>query len=165
MRPPISIGGPFTLVDQTGAKVTEQNYKGLYRLIYFGYTFCPDACPTELQTMAQAIDALGPDGDKIQPIFITIDPERDTVKQLANYVPLFHKRLVGLTGTLDQIAAVEKSYRVYAAKAEDKSVNGYGMNHSSFVYLMDPGGKFITVFPGDMDSDKLAAEIRKKMKG
>ncbi len=161
----IAIGGPFTLTDQTGASVTDKTYDGSYRLIYFGYTFCPDACPTELGVMAQALDAMGPAAAKVQPIFITIDPARDTAKQLAGYVPLFDKRLVGLTGTPEQIAGVAKAYKVYYAKADQPGVDAkaYGMNHSSFVYLMDPNGKFLTVFSSDTDSDKMAAEIRRYM--
>jgi cytochrome oxidase Cu insertion factor (SCO1/SenC/PrrC family) len=160
-----SIGGAFSLTDQSGAPVTDRTYDGSYRLIYFGYTFCPDACPTELQVMAQAIEAMGPAGEKVQPIFITIDPARDTAKQLAGYVPLFDKRLVGLTGTPEQIAAAAKAYKVYYAKADQPGVDAkaYGMNHSSFVYLMDPKGKFLTVFSSDTDSDKMAAEIRRYM--
>jgi protein SCO1/2 len=160
-----SIGGPFTLTDQTGAAVTDKTYDGSWRLIYFGYTFCPDACPTELQVMAQAVEALGPAGAHVQPIFITIDPARDTAKQLAGYVPLFDKRLVGLTGTPEQVAAVAKAYKVYYAKADSAGGDPktYGMNHSSFVYLMDPNGKFLTVFSSDTDSDKMAAEIRRYM--
>jgi protein SCO1/2 len=160
-----SIGGPFTLTDQSGATVTDKSYDGFYRLIYFGYTFCPDACPTELQVMAQAVEAMGPAGAKVQPIFITIDPARDTAKQLAGYVPLFDKRLVGLTGTPEQIATVAREYKVYYAKADEPGVDAksYGMNHSSFVYLMDPAGKFLTVFSSDTDSDKMAAEIKRYM--
>jgi protein SCO1/2 len=161
----ISIGGPFTLTDQTGASVTDKTYDGSFRLIYFGYTFCPDACPTELQVMAQALEAMGSAGAQVQPIFITIDPERDTAKQLAGYVLLFDKRLVGLTGTPEQIAAAAKAYKVYYAKADQTGVDAksYGMNHSSFVYLMDPKGKFLTVFSSDTDSDRMAAEIRRYM--
>jgi protein SCO1/2 len=161
----VSIGGPFTLTDQSGATVTDKTYDGSYRLIYFGYTFCPDACPTELGVMAQAIEAMGPAGQKVQPIFITIDPARDTVQQLKTYVPLFDKRLAGLTGTPQQIAAIAKEYKVYYAKADQPGADpkSYGMNHSSFVYLMDPKGKFLTVFSSDTDSDKMAAEIKRYM--
>ena len=160
-----AIGGPFQLTDQTGAQVSDQTYKGLYRLIYFGYTFCPDACPTELQVMAQALDTLEKDSTKVQPIFITIDPARDTVKQMAAYVPQFDKRLVGLTGTPQQIATIARAYKVYYAKADQPGgdPNSYGMNHSSFVYLMDPDGHFLTVFPSDMDGDKMATEIKRYM--
>lgn len=161
----VNIGGPFTLTDQTGATVTDKTYDGSYRLIYFGYTFCPDACPTELGVMAQAIEEMGPAGQKVQPIFITIDPDRDTVQQLKTYVPLFDKRLVGLTGTPQQVAAVAKEYKVYYSKADQPGVDAksYGMNHSSFVYLMDPDGKFLTVFSSDTGSDKMAAEIKRYM--
>jgi protein SCO1/2 len=112
--------------------------------------------------MAQAVDDLGPDGQKIQPIFITIDPARDTPAQLARYVPQFDKRLVGLTGSPQQIAQVAKAFKVYYAKADDTPT--YAMNHSAFVYLMNPDGKFLTVFPSDMDGDKMASEIRSYMK-
>jgi len=158
----ISIGGPFTLVDQTGKTVTDRTYDGSFRLIYFGYTFCPDACPTELQVMAQALETMGPDGAKVQPIFVTIDPARDTEAQMAKYVPLFDKRLAGLTGSAEQIAAVAKAYKVYYSKAPPtgSDPSAYGMNHSSFVYLMDPAGKFLTVFSSDTDADKMAADIK-----
>jgi protein SCO1/2 len=158
-----AIGGPFTLIDQTGATVTDQSYAGLYRLIYFGYTSCPDACPTELQIMGQAVDSLGAAGQKVQPIFITIDPARDTAKQLAAYVPQFDKRLVGLTGTPLQIAEVARAFKVYYAKGDDGP--NYAMNHSSFVYLMDPKGKFLTVFSSDTDADKMAQAIKGYMGG
>ena len=161
----VQLGGPYTLTDQNGRTVTDRSFDGLYRLTYFGYTFCPDACPTELQVMSLAIDDLGAQGDKVQPIFITVDPERDTVKQLAGYVPAFHKRLVALTGTPEQIGAVEKQFKVYAAKAEGEKGGPYLMNHSGFVYLQDPAGRFITVFPSDMDAETMAAAIRKVMKG
>ncbi len=157
-----AIGGPFSLTDEKGEPVTDQTYKGSYRLIYFGYTFCPDACPTELQVMAEAMDDLHDDAARVQPIFITIDPERDTVKQLAGYVPMFYPRLAGLTGTPAEIAQVAKEYKVFYSKADQPS-GAYLMNHSSFVYLMDPDGKFLTVFPSDMDSEKMASEIRKAM--
>jgi protein SCO1/2 len=159
-----SIGGPFSLIDQTGAPVTDQSYAGRYRLIYFGYTFCPDACPTELQVMAQAMDLLGPAAAKVQPIFITIDPARDTVQQMAAYVPQFDKRLVGLTGSPQQIATVARAYKVYYAKADTEGdPANYAMNHSSYVYLMDRAGKFLTVFSNDTDADKMAAAIKQYM--
>lgn len=163
-----AIGGAFTLTDQTGKTVTDRSYDGSYRLIYFGYTFCPDACPTELAVMARAVDELGASGNKVQPVFITVDPARDTVKQLAGYVPLFHPRLAGLTGTPEQIAQVAKDYKVYYAKADADPKAGPGaylMNHTSFVYLMGPDGKFLTVFPAETDVDKMAAEIKKYMSG
>jgi cytochrome oxidase Cu insertion factor (SCO1/SenC/PrrC family) len=114
------IGGPFSLTDQTGRPVTDADYRGRYMLIYFGFTFCPDVCPTELQVMATALDQLGRQADEVQPIFITIDPERDTPSQLAGYVSQFHPRMAGLTGTPEQIASVARAYRVYYAKAPSK---------------------------------------------
>jgi cytochrome oxidase Cu insertion factor (SCO1/SenC/PrrC family) len=163
-RSAVSIGGPFSLVDQTGAPVTDQTYAGHYRLIYFGYTFCPDACPTELQVMAQAVDSLGPQATKVQPIFVTIDPARDTPEQLAAYVPQFDKRLVGLTGSPAQIAQIAREYKVYYAKSDaGADPAAYAMNHSSYVYLMDPDGKFLTVFSSDADADKMALAIRQYM--
>ena len=163
-----AIGGAFTLTDQNGRIVTDRSYDGSYRLIYFGYTFCPDACPTELAVMARAVDELGASGNKVQPVFITVDPARDTVKQLAGYVPLFHPRLAGLTGTPEQIAQVAKDYKVYYARADADPKAGpdtYLMNHTSFVYLMGPDGKFLTVFPAETDAEKMAAEIKKYMSG
>ncbi len=159
----VQIGGPFALVNQDGETVTDKTYDGRYRLIYFGYTFCPDACPTELQIMAQALDELGPAGEKVQPIFVTIDPDRDTPKQLKDYVPAFDKRLVGLTGTPAQIAQIAREYKVYYARADQSAA--YAMNHSSFVYLMNPDGRFLTVFSADTDADAMASKIRRYMQG
>ena len=157
------IGGAFTLTDQTGRTITDQSFRGSYELIYFGYTSCPDTCPTELQSMAQALQSLGPAGEKVQPIFITVDPERDTVKQLAGYVPLFTPRLEGLTGTQEQVAQAAKAFKVYYAKAEQPNGAPYLMNHSSFFYLMGPDGGFVTLLEGDTDPDKMAAEIKEHM--
>lgn len=158
------IGGPFSLVDHTGRRVTEKDFAGRYLLIYFGYTYCPDVCPAELQVMTAVLEKLGPLAERITPIFITIDPERDTVKQMASYVTNFHPRLVGLTGTSEEIRAVAKAYRVYYAKAKDGSSDAdYLMDHSSFVYLMDPRGEYVTHFPYGLGSDKMAAQIREHL--
>lgn len=154
------IGGPFTLTDQTGKTVTQADYKGKYMLIYFGFTFCPDVCPTELQVMAGAVSKLGAKGAQVQPIFITVDPERDTVEVMANYVKQFDPRLVGLTGTPEQIAEVAKAYRVFYQKVKDDETSGdYTMDHSSIAYLMDPEGKFLTFFPPGVSPDEMAAKI------
>lgn len=158
-----SVGGPFRLVDHTGKTVSDADYRGKYLLIYFGYTFCPDVCPTELSTMAAALDKLGPVADGIQPLFVTIDPERDTADHMAGYVTLFHPRLVGLTGTPEEIRAVARSFRVYAAKAPGSEGDAYLMDHSSFVYLMGPDGKFMAVFPGGTSAEKMAADIKKRI--
>jgi protein SCO1/2 len=158
-----AVGGPFRLTDHTGKAVSDADYRGKHLLIYFGYTFCPDVCPTELSTMAAALDALGPTAERIQPLFISIDPERDTVAHLAEYVPLFHPRLTGLTGTPEQIRTVTRDFRVYAAKAPGSGGEGYLMDHSSFVYLMGPDGKFVAVFPGGTGPEKMAADIKKRI--
>jgi len=159
------IGGPFSLVDQTGKPVTDADYRGRFMLVYFGFTFCPDVCPTELQAMTTALDQLGPDAGKVQPIFVTIDPERDTVAQVAPYVSMFHPRLVGLTGTKEQVADAARAYRVYYSKVPNKDDETYyTMDHSSFVYLMGPDGKFVEAFSHGTTPDKMAETIRAHLK-
>lgn len=154
------VGGPFTLVGQDGKTVTDEDFRGRYLLIYFGFTFCPDVCPTELSIMATAIETLGEDGEKIQPIFITIDPERDTPEIMARYVPLFHPRLVGLTGSPEQIAEAANAYHVFYRKAEDESSpQDYTMDHSSIVFLMGPNGEYLKLFPPATAPEKMAEEI------
>ena len=146
----VQVGGPFALVDHTGRPVTDATWRGRWMLVYFGYTYCPDVCPTELQTIAAALDALGKQAAQVAPIFITIDPERDTPGHLAEYVKLFDDRLVGLTGTPEQIAAVARAYRVYYAKVTPNDSAGYLMDHSSFLYLMGPDGTLRALFrPGN----------------
>lgn len=158
------VGGPFTLTDHNGKRVTDQDFRGKYMLIFFGFTFCPDVCPSELQVMSAALDELGPKGDKIQPIFITIDPERDTPEAMKIYVSNFHPRLVGLTGSPEDIAAVAKAYRVYYAKAkgtEDKP--DYLMDHTTILYLMGPDGKFVKHFTYGTDAKSLAEALRQSI--
>ncbi len=135
------VGGPFTLTDHTGKLRTQADFENTYSLIYFGFTFCPAICPTELQKMTLALNMLGTDADKVQPIFITVDPERDTQKNMASYVTLFHPRLLGLRGTEEQTDQVKKSYKVYAAKvppAEGSADDEYLVDHTSFLYFMGP---------------------------
>lgn len=159
-----SIGGPFTLVDQDGRTVTDADFRGRYMLIYFGFTSCPDVCPTELQVMAQAVDALGGKAEAVRPMLITIDPERDTPEQLAGYVTMFHPDMAGLTGTPEQVAQVARAYRVYYAKAEQGD-GDYTMDHSSFIYLMGPDGAFLDVYPGGTPSERIAESIERHMAG
>lgn len=155
------VGGPFTLVDEKGATVTDADFRGKYMLIYFGFTFCPDVCPTELQVMTGALAALGADADKVVPLFITVDPARDTVDVMAKYVPQFSPRLKGLTGSDAQIAAIAKEFHVFYEKAHDDSSSAdYSMDHSSIVYLMGPDGKFLTFFPPGTTPDAMAAKIK-----
>ncbi len=159
----ITVGGPFSLVDDTGKPVTDATYHGRWMLVYFGYTFCPDVCPTELQTIAGALDKIGPLAKNVAPLFITVDPERDTQTVLAQYVKLFDDRIVGLTGTPAQIAAAAKAYRVYYAKTTPKDSSTYLMDHSSFMYLMGPDGRLRTLFPQGLSADKLADALRTQM--
>ena len=159
----VAVGGPFSLMDDHGQQVTDQTYRGRWMLVYFGYTFCPDVCPTELQTIAAALDKLGPQAKAVVPLFITVDPERDTPAALANYVKLFDDRLVGLTGSPDQIASVARAYRVYYAKVTPKDSTTYLMDHSSFIYLMGPDGKIRTLFRPGESAQELADGIRARM--
>ena len=142
-----TVGGPFSLIDHTGKRVTDADFRGKYMLVYFGFTFCPDVCPAGLQLMGAALDAVGAKASRVTPLFITVDPERDTPEQLARYVPSFHPRLIGLTGSLPEIQAVAKAYRVYYQKVKDeRSSAPYTMDHTSIIYLMDPQGGFVTHF-------------------
>lgn len=155
------VGGPFTLTDQHGRRVSDAEFRGRFMLVYFGYSFCPDICPTDLAAIAAAIDRLGPAGAEVQPIFITIDPERDTVQRLAEYAPLFHPRLVALTGTPDEIQRAAQHYRVYYEKAGEGP--DYLMNHSGIIYLMDRDGRFLTHFPQGTPPEEMAEKIRSQM--
>jgi protein SCO1/2 len=159
----LSLGGPFTLVDQSGQTVTDQNFAGRWRLVYFGYAFCPDVCPTELGVMAAAVDLLGPQGDQVVPLFITIDPARDTPAALADYVTRFHPRLVGLTGSPEQVADVARKYRVYFAKAENRDMTTYLMDHSSFIYLVGPDGRVRELFRPGTAPETIAAALRRSL--
>jgi cytochrome oxidase Cu insertion factor (SCO1/SenC/PrrC family) len=159
------VGGPFSLTNQDGKRVTDQDFRGKYMLIFFGFTFCPDVCPGELQVMSAALDELGPEADKIQPIFITIDPARDTPEAMKIYVSNFHPRMVGLTGSEEDIAAVAKAYRVYYAKAKDSEGKpDYLMDHSTILYLMGPDGKFVKHFTFGTDAKALAQGLRENIK-
>src|SRR5688500_18840838 len=134
------VGGPIELVSHKGENVTDKEFRGKYMLVSFGYTYCPDVCPTELQVISAALDELGEKAKVIQPIFITIDPERDTVATLARYMPSFHPSYIGLTGSPAAVAKAAKAYRVYYSRSENKSGGDYLMDHSSIIYLMDKQG-------------------------
>jgi protein SCO1/2 len=155
------IGGPFSLIDQDGVKRSSSDFRGRFLLIYFGYSYCPDVCPTTLSLMGDALDKLGTKADRIVPVFITVDPERDTPAKLKPYMAAFGPRFVGLTGDLASIKKVAGLYRVYIKK-EPLEGGGYGMDHSSVIYLMGPDGQFVTYWDDtSIGPDKLAAEIRK----
>ncbi len=156
-----NFGGSFTLVNQDNETVTEKDFEGQWRLIYFGFTYCPAICPTELQKIAAALKDLGEEGEKITPIFISVDPERDTVDVMRQYVKLFHPRLIGLTGTVAQIDEVKKSYKIYAAKVKDDTMTDYTVDHSSFIYLMNPNNDLIRIFKTDDTAEDIVKIIKK----
>jgi protein SCO1/2 len=151
-----SIGGPFTLVAGGGKTVTDASFRGKWMLVYFGYTFCPDACPTTLTNMSLALRKLGPLADRIAPLFISVDPKRDTPKVMANYVKSFDPRILGLTGTPDEVAAAARAYHVYYAVEKGGGAD-YVVDHSSYVYVMNPEGKFVKFFAGSTPGDQMAA--------
>jgi protein SCO1/2 len=159
-----AIGGPFSLVDQNGARRTEADFRGRLMIVFFGYTHCPDICPTGLQTITDALGALGPqDAAKVAPLFITVDPARDTVERLKEYAGYFHPQLVALTGSEAEIAAAAKAYRVPYARAEASDAAGPGeylMNHSAYFYLMDAQGAYLTHFTPEDSAEKIAETLR-----
>ena len=156
------IGGPFTLTDHTGKRVTDQDFRGRTTLVLFGFTFCPDVCPSALQVVSAALDKLGPQADRFVPILITVDPERDGPAELSAYVQSFHPRLVGLTGTPADIDAVVKAYRVYVKKVADpKSSAGYTIDHTSLIYVMGPDGTYRTHFAHTTNADAMAERLAK----
>ncbi|HEY8129010.1 MAG TPA: SCO family protein [Hyphomicrobium sp.] len=159
-----SVGGPFSLVDQTGKRVTDKDFVGKYMLVFFGYTNCPDICPAGLQVMSAALDKLGHRADDIVPILITLDPAEDTPEKLATYVKSFHPRLIGLTGSESDIAATAKAYRVFYQKVpDDKDPSRYSIDHSAIFYLMGKDGTLITPIPHTTDVDQLALSIDKAL--
>jgi protein SCO1/2 len=156
------IGGPFELVDQDGKTVTRDSFAGRFVLMSFGFTFCPDVCPTELSQMAATMDLLGDEAERLQPVFVTVDPERDTPEAIGQYVRQFHPRLIGLTGTPEQIATAAGAYKVYYSKVEQDG-GYYTMDHSTFLYLLGPDGTTVDIFPYGTDPEDLAARIREHM--
>ncbi len=156
------IGGAFTLVNHKGQTVTDKSYSKRYKLVYFGFTYCPDVCPAGLQTMTVALDKIGKKAaSKVQPLFFTVDPERDTPAVMADYVSSFHPTLVGLTGTMEQVKKAARAYRIYFAKVKSKDVPGeYTVDHSSFFYLMSPEGAFLRHFPHSVSPEVLAKALK-----
>jgi protein SCO1/2 len=157
----VAIGGPFSLIDETGAPVTEKTYRGRHMLIFFGFTYCPDVCPTELAKIAATLDLLGQDAQRLVPLFVSIDPERDTPEALARYTDLFHPAIIGLTGTEAEVAAAARAFRVYYNKVKTgPEPDAYTMDHSAFVYLMGPDGGFRQLFSPQATPEQMAAAIR-----
>jgi protein SCO1/2 len=157
------IGGPFTLVGRDGKPVTDRAFRGKYMLVFFGFTHCPDICPAELQVMAAALDELGPKANDIIPIFITLDPERDTPPVVTGYVMNFSPRFVGLTGSPEQIAEAAKAYRVTYSKFQEEGAkpDDYTIDHVALVYLMGKDGKFLTHFDYGTPAAKMAETLRR----
>ncbi len=155
------IGGPFTLIDQNGQTRRDTDFRGELMLVYFGYTYCPDACPAALQMMSTALDALGDRAKEVQPIFITVDPERDTVAQMKLYATNFHPRLLALTGTSDQVTAAASAYRVYVEKVKQTGKDDYLIDHSSNIFLMGRDGRLLSVLSAEATADGMAAAIKK----
>jgi protein SCO1 len=158
---PVTIGGPFTLTSPDGTTVTDQTYRGKWLLVYFGFTSCPDSCPTALLEIAAALEKLGPDADKLQPLFITVDPRRDTPAVMGNYTQSFDPRIVGLTGTPQHIAAVAQEYGVYyEPRKSGPGAEDYVMDHATYLYLMDPEGKFVRGLDADTPGERIAEAMR-----
>jgi protein SCO1 len=156
------IGGHFALSTPDGRRVTDTTFRGKWLLVYFGYTSCPDVCPTTLSAMALALDKLGPLADKVQPVFITVDPERDTAKIVGEYVKDFDPRFVGLVGSPQEIGTAAEQFHVYY-RVRQLGNNEYVVDHSSFIYLIDPNGAFVRLLTGDLPGHQLADELRKLM--
>ena len=159
----VPIGGPFHLTDDKGHSVTDADYRGRWMLVFFGYTNCPDECPLTLQKMATTLQNLGPLADRIAPLFITVDPARDTPESLASYLENFDTRIIGLTGSDEQIAAAAKTYRVYYQPSENEQSGADLVSHSTFLYLMDPSGKLNALFSQDVTPEKLTAALRTRL--
>jgi protein SCO1/2 len=160
----LTVGGPFSLIDGDGRPVTDQSWHGKYMLVYFGYTYCPDVCPTTLTNLSDALDKLGTKADRLQPLFITVDPKRDTPPVVKQYAAAFGARIIGLTGSAEQIAAAAKAYRVYYAEHRTgPGPDDYSMDHSSVLYLMGPDGRFIAPLRADQTGPEMAAALTKLM--
>jgi len=156
------IGGSFALIDHTGSSRTERDFRGKLLLIYFGFTYCPDICPTDLQNIGLALDQLGAVSDKVQPLFVTVDPERDTAAHLAQYVPMFHPRLIGLTGDTSAIRAAADAYKVYYTKVPNERGDEYTVDHTAFTYLIGADGKYLGFLPPGTAPERIADILRQQ---
>lgn len=158
-----TIGGPFELTDKDGKTVRWADFAGRYRIVYFGYAYCPDVCPTDVQRMTQGLKLYAADhpdmAKRIQPIFITVDPERDTREKVGEFAAAFSPDLIGLTGTEAQIEAAKDAFKVYARKGADQPGGGYLVDHSNITYLFDPDGKPLATLPTDKGPQAVAAEL------
>jgi protein SCO1 len=161
---PVKLGGPFSLTDQNGVNRTDREYRGKYLLVFFGYTYCPDVCPTTLAVIKSALDMMGSRADRIVPLFITVDPKRDTPEKLKTYLSSFGPRFVGLTGDDKAIASVAKEYRVYYQTRPAENGGDYTVDHSGVVYLMDGSGAFIANYSLDNSPDAMAQDLLKRLR-
>lgn len=152
------LGGSYSVVDETGAPFTEKSLPGKYRIYFFGFTYCPDVCPTALGTVAAALDTLGKQADAFVPLFVTVDPERDTVDVVRDYTDAFDSRIIGLTGSPQQIAVITKAFKVYYSKVPQG--DSYTMSHSGLLYVMNPEGKLVAFFNHEDTAEKLAVGLR-----
>ena len=157
------VGGPFELTDQTGQRRTDADFQGKLVVIYFGYTYCPDVCPTELQSISLALDKLGAAADTVQPLFITVDPGRDTPARLADFVSSFHPRLIGLTGSLAEIRKTAIAYRAFFAKNGATTADHYSVDHTGFIYLLGKDGRYLGFLPPSLSPDAIADAIRARL--
>ena len=157
---PVAIGGPFQLTDQTGQIVTEKNLKGRPTLIFFGFTHCPDVCPTALFEISEVLRAMGKDADKVNAFFVSVDPERDTQAAMKDYLSSFDPHLKGLTGDPESVAKVVSAYRVYARKVPLKD-GDYTMDHTALIYLMDREGNFVAPFNLKRKPEEAAADLKR----
>jgi len=157
------VGGPFELTDQTGHRRTDADFQGKLVVLYFGYTYCPDVCPTELQSISLALDKLGAAATTVQPLFITVDPERDTPARLADFVSSFHPRLIGLTGSLAEIRKTAIAYRTFFAKAGATTADHYSVDHTGFIYLLGKDGRYLGFLPPSLSPDAIADAIRARL--
>ena len=155
-----AIGGPFELINHKGETVRDSHYRGKFLLVMFGFTNCPDVCPTGLQLISEAKELLGTKVKNVQPLMITVDPERDTIQVLADYVSNFHPSVMGLTGTVDQIKAVAGAYKAFFAKGGNEQNGDYFMDHSPFIYLMGPDGQYLDHFAPNTSPNVIAARIK-----
>ncbi len=154
------VGGSFSMVDHTGSEVTDGTYSGRLMVVYFGFTYCPDVCPTQLLVLSEALDRLGEDAEQIAPLFVTVDPERDTPEALAQYVSNFHPNIVGLTGSPEQLRTMADAYYVSYYKVQDEAASDYLMDHTSIVYVMDRSGTYLTHFTHATSAEEMAGKLK-----
>ena len=157
------VGGPFELTDHTGHRRTDADFQGKLVVIYFGYAHCPDVCPTELQSISLALDKIGAAAEAVQPLFITVDPERDTPARLADFVSAFHPRLIGLTGSLAEIRKTAIAYKTFFAKHSIAALGDYSVDHTGFIYLVGRDGRYLGFLPPGLAPDAIADAIRTRL--